>query len=434
MRDNQAKIVYVGKAKDLRKRVASYFRNRALAPKLVSLLSIVQQIDYIPTDSERESLLLEQKLIRRLQPLYNTMWRDDKSYPYLKLTWNEDYPRLILTRQKKTDGGKYFGPYPNVSIIRKLLRKLWRKKIFPLRPCKYAFNQKELSREGGLKVSQPALYKKVQSCIYLHTGECPAPCVGRISQNDYRKIADKAELFFRGKTQPLRTELDHEMKTAAKKLDYEKAAQIRDQLSALAHISEKVILKKINEEAIAEQMQTSRGITELQERLRLPAPPMRIEAFDISNIQGTDAVGSLVVFEKGVPKKSEYRKFKIKTVTGQDDFSMMAEVVDRRYRRVLEEGKKVPNLVLVDGGKGQLSAAVKALQTLSKENKSNALLQMPVAALAKEQEEIFLPQQAEPIRLPQDSPALHILQWIRDEAHRFAITFHRQRRRKEALR
>lgn len=433
MRDNQARIIYIGKAKDLKKRVSSYFQKKGVHPKLVSLLSFVQQIDYISTSSERASLILEQKLIHRFQPLYNTMWRDDKSYPYVKLTLNEDYPRLILTRQKVQDGARYFGPYPDVKVIKSLLRTLWRKKLFPLRPCNFPFLEKDITSTGGLHSNQPALYKKVKSCIYLHTGECPAPCVGRILKQDYDKIVHAALLFFQGKQGHLRLKLGKEMKIASDNLDFERAAQLRDQLFALSHISERVIVKEVDENTVVGQMQISRALTEIQGKLNLPRPPIRIEAFDISNIQGTEPVGSLAVFENGKPLKSAYRKFKIKTVKGQDDFAMMEEIVMRRYRRILQEDRKLPDLIVIDGGKGQLNAALNAFQSLEKSGMNLSHSILSVCALAKQNEEIFIPNQDEPIRLPKDSPALHILQSIRDEAHRFAVTFHRQKRRKSFL-
>lgn len=432
MRDHQSKIIYIGKANDLRKRVSSYFQKIARDAKIDTLVSFVREIDFIPAASERDSLLLEQKLIRKFQPLYNTMWRDDKSYPYIKLT-SEDYPRLILTRQKKNDGGRYFGPYPNVSMVKKLLRMLWRKKMLPLRLCRFPFEEKEIAAEGGLEKTQPAMYRKVKSCIYLHTGQCPAPCVGRISKEDYGEIARNAELFFEGDYGKLKQVLEKEMKSASENLNYEKAALLRDQVTALDHLAERIMIRKVDEQSIAAQIEKSRAIRDLQEKLHLPSPPMRIEAFDISNIQSTEPVGSMVVFESAGPLKSDYRKFKIKTVQGQDDFAMMGEVVYRRYRRILREGKKLPDLVVIDGGKGQLSAAMESLQKLKSESdasRSSLIGSMRVISLAKQNEEIFLPKTSEPIVLPKNSQALHILQAIRDEAHRFAVTFHRLRRTK----
>lgn len=429
MKDVKAKLLYIGKAKNLKKRVASYFQKREFSPKINALVSLIAHIDYIPTASEQESLLLEQKLIRQNQPLYNTLWRDDKSYPYLKLTLNEDYPRIFFTRSKKKDGAKYFGPYPQVNHIKKLLRSLWRKKMFPLRPCKFEFHQDEILKSGGLKNNNPNLYKKVQSCVYLHTGECPAPCVAKISKENYGKIAERIKLFFQGSLEFLKEKLLKEMKKSSQRLHFEEAADTRDQIQALMFLRQKVTIKKISPETLLKDIQLTRSLRELQNVLKLPEPPLRIEAFDISNIQGQEPVASLVVFENGKPFKSDYRKFKIKTVHGPNDFAMIREVVERRYQRVIKEGGNLPDLILIDGGKGQLSSALEAMNSIPEQR----LQKVPIIALAKKNEEIFLPNRSNSIQLPLDSTALHILQWIRDEAHRFAITFHRERYKKFSL-
>lgn len=434
MRDAAARIIYIGKAKDLRKRVASYFRDQVIAPKISALVSVVRHIDYIPTASERESLLLEQKLIKRVMPMYNTVWRDDKSYPYVKITFNEDYPRVIVTRKKTRDGGHYFGPYPHVGTIKRFLRSLWKTHLVPLRPCRYEFKREQVEAEGGIQQSNPAQYRKVKSCIYLHTGECPAPCMKNVSRVDYLGIAKKADFYFKGNHKAIEEDLQAAMKKASDLMDYERAAQIRDQLQALFHIGEKVTLKEVSPESVTEQTQLSRGISELQEKLGLPQPPLRIECFDISNIQSTEPVASMVVFERGEPLKSDYRKFKIRTVQGQNDFAMMKETVKRRYSRIYKEDKRWPNLILIDGGKGQLSSAMEALRELQEELKDAVFSRIPIASLAKENEEIHQPGKPRPVVLPKDSPGLHIVQHIRDEAHRFAITFHRLRRDKSAWR
>ncbi|MBI3013343.1 MAG: UvrB/UvrC motif-containing protein [Elusimicrobia bacterium] len=282
--------------------------------------------------------------------------------------------------------------------------------------------------ELGLEKSNPSLYKKVQSCIYLHTEECPAPCVQKISQKDYADIARKAADFFKGNIQSLKSEMEKEMKSAGEKLEFERAADLRDSLQSLQTVQEKVRIAEADETTVLAETELSRSLTELQEKLGLPYPPLRMEAFDISNIQGTEPVASMVVFELGKPLPSNYRKYKIKTVTGPNDFAMIAEVVRRRYRRLAEEGKKFPDLILIDGGKGQLSAALSALRNLKESGFQIPFPKFRVIALAKEFEEIYQENRKEPLRLPKDSPALRVLQWIRDEAHRFAVTFHRHRR------
>ncbi len=411
MRDAAARIVYVGKAVDLRKRVANYFRPD-LEPKIRALMAEVRHIDYIPAQSEREALVVEQRLIKRHQPLYNTMWKDGKSYPFVKLTAAEDFPRLRWTRQRRRDGALYFGPYPNVRAVRGLLDWLWKSRLFPLRPCDLEI------REG-----HPRTYDEVRSCLYLHTRQCPAPCLGRIGKVDYAPAVAQARLFFEGKNAPLRRAWQAAMRSASRRTDYEAAARWRDHLAALDHMNERVTFRALREEDVRGRLQTSQALQILQSALGLPRPPARIECFDISHVQGAATVASMVVFENGRPLKSHYRKFKINTVAGVDDFKSMAEVVGRRYRRVRDEGATWPDLILIDGGPGQLSAARRALAAATARP-------VPLASLAKREEEIFLPDRAEPVRLPKDSPALQILQHARDEAHRFAIGFHRARRGK----
>jgi len=417
MRDRSGNILYIGKARDLAKRVASYFMDRAdHSVKIGALVSSISHVDYLPTQSEREALLLEQRLIQQMQPYFNTMWKDDKSYPYIKLTWGEDFPRMFLTRKVVKDGSKYFGPYPNVRLVRKLLRYLWKQHLIPLRPCRYEFSEKN-----------PLSIEKAKHCLYYHTKECPAPCVQRVSKEEYRHMAADAELFLRGNFKPLMAAWKKEMVEASASQHYERAAQLRDNLAALEHMEERVTVRKIDLPDVENRVDRSRAITDLQRALGLKRPPIRIECFDISHFQGTETVASMVAFERGDPKKEDYRKFKIKTVTGIDDFASMGEVVGRRYRRLLKENRTLPDLILIDGGKGQLSSAVAALKLALGRTTPD------IASLAKEEEELFLPENPISIRLAKDSPAMHLVQRVRDEAHRFAITFHRQRRAKRFL-
>jgi excinuclease ABC subunit C len=411
MRDTAGGILYIGKALDLRKRVAHYFRPD-VEPKIRALMADVRHIDYIAAAGERDALVIEQRLIQRHQPLYNTMWKDGKSYPFVKLSLNEDFPRLRLTRVRLRDGARYFGPYPNVRAVRHLLEWVWRNRLFLLRPC-------------DLEIFEGRVfpYEKVKSCLYLHTGECPAPCLGRISKADYGKIAERARLFFEGKNTELLGAWRNEMKEAADRLEFERAGRLRDSLRALDHIREPVTFRRLKEEDVQGRLESSRALQALQTALSLPRPPGRIECFDISHIQGSETVASLVCFDRGRPNKDGYRKFKIKTVRGVDDFASMAEVVARRYRRVEKEGLPWPDLILIDGGPGQLSAAARALAEVTDRK-------IPLASLAKREEEIFQPGSPTPLRLPKDSPALQLLQRVRDEAHRFAVSFHRARRNK----
>lgn len=418
MRDAAAQILYVGKANNLLKRVSSYFQGKPLhGIKIYALVPLVRHIDYIPTASEREALIVERRLIQQLQPVYNTLWKDDKSFPYLKLTWKEDYPRLFLTRKHLKDGGVYFGPYPNVQRVKGLLRYIWRQRWFPLRPCRYEFSEEK-----------PLAPQKIKQCLYYHTKECPAPCAGRISKPEYRAIAQQVRDFFDGDYRKLIDGWQSEMKSAAKSHHFEQAAQLRDNLQALQHMEQRVTLREIEPQQADLRIERSRALSDLQNALALPKPPIRIECFDISHFQGAETVASMVVFEGGYPLKSDYRKFKIKTVPGIDDFASMREVVGRRYKRLLQEKRSLPDLILIDGGKGQLQAALDALKLLFPKGNHP-----PIASLAKQEEEIFIPSQSESIRLSHESPSLHVLQHIRDEAHRFAITFHRSRRSKKTF-
>ncbi|MCB4756677.1 MAG: excinuclease ABC subunit UvrC [Elusimicrobia bacterium] len=421
MRDNKGNILYIGKAKDLKKRVASYFLDTQQnkwerGGKLLALVPLIRHVDYVATASEREALVLEQKLIRRYLPMFNSMWRDDKSYPYLALTVKEDFPRLIFTRKKKNDGALYYGPYPSVKSVRDLMKWAWRKKIVPLRPCDI-----DMKREDRLPT-----YKEVRSCLHLHTRACPAPCVGRISLKDYKKMVDRVKWFLEGRHDKMIAQWEKVMKRLSRRQEFEEAAKVRDRIDALKHMQEPVTFREMTEPMLETRLQASRAVQDLMKALHLPHPPERIEAFDISHVQGLEKVASLVSFYRGRPDKSQYRKFIIRTVGGIDDVKSMEEVIRRRTQRLLKEGKPLPDLILVDGGRGQLSAALKALDLKD-------LKKIPVAALAKEEEEIFLPDHSHSIQLPPDSPALLLLRHVRDEAHRFAVTFHRKRRSKLAF-
>lgn len=410
MREAAGEILYIGKANDLAKRVAQYFNPSRTDLKNSALTPLIRKIDYIPCASEREALLLERRLIRRYRPFFNVSLKDDKSYPYVKITLGEDFPRLILTRRKVRDGGAYFGPFPKVTPVKRLLRYLWVHKYFPLRPCHWDF---------GLE--KPLEPRKINSCLYYHTGECPAPCAGLIQYGDYRAIAERAALFFKGRYGELKEQFEAEMKAASSKLEYERAALMRDNVAALSQMGERVRVQAVREEDVAGAVTLSRAVTDLQKALELPAPPHHVECFDVSHFQGRQTVASMVCFQGGEPFKDHYRKFRIKGVPGIDDFKSMHEAVFRRYRRLKEEGP-LPDLVLVDGGKGQLSAAAAALK--------EAEVKVPLASLAKRIEEVFVPGRRDSIILERSRPALRLLQHLRDEAHRFGINYHRLLRAK----
>lgn len=412
MKDAAGEIIYIGKAVDLAKRVAQYFNPNKADPKTQALAPLVRAIDYVLCASEREALLLERRLINENQPFFNTVWKDDKSYPYVKLSLGEDYPRLYTTRRKVRDGGLYFGPYPKLSPVKGLLRYLWRQKMFPLRPCRWDFSE-----------TKPLDPRKIKSCLYYHTKECPAPCAGRVTKEDYRAIAERAALFFKGRYKDLREELEREMREASAALEYEKAAHLRDNARALGLMGERVRVRKVEADDVGGHVAATQAVTALQKALDLPAPPVHVECFDISHFQGHQTVASMTCFLGGRPHRDHYRKFKIREVSGIDDFKSMREAVFRRYRRLRDEKASLPDLVLIDGGKGQLGAAQEALADLK--------LKIPLASLAKRIEEVFLPGRAESVVLPVGDPALSLLQRLRDEAHRFGVTYHRLLRGKE---
>ncbi|WP_010630389.1 excinuclease ABC subunit UvrC [Sporolactobacillus vineae] len=515
MKNSQGEIIYVGKAKNLFNRVHSYFSGSHDA-KTQRLVADIADFEYIVVSSEIESLLLEINLIKKFEPRYNIMLKDDKSYPYIKLT-KEKYPRLIITRKVNRKSGKYFGPYPNVTAANETKRLLDR--LYPLRKCR-------------------TLPHRV--CLYYHIGQCLAPCVNVIAPEVYQKMTDDISHFLNGGYQDVKRELKEKMLKASEQLHFEKAKEYRDQIRSIETIMEKqkiifndlddcdvfgyafdkgwmcvqvffmrqgklieravslfpfyqepeedfltfigqfyshrnhikpkeVLLPERADAGLAGQMlgvtvlQPQRGrkkdlvnmavkngqialkekfalierdekrtigaVEQLGVALDMPAP-RRIETFDNSNIQGADPVSAMVVFEDGRPKKSDYRKYRVKTVSGPDDFATMKEVIRRRYSRLLREGAVLPDLILIDGGKGQLSAAIDVL-----ENEFG--LYIPVCGLAKDDKHrtaqlvageppVFVP-------LARNSQAFYLLQRIQDEVHRFAITFHRQVHGKEML-
>jgi len=522
LKSGNGRILYIGKAKVLKNRLRSYFQGPPAHPRLQALIRKVADFETVVTDTEVEALILEANLIRLHRPRYNVNLKDDKRYPFLKVTVDEPCPRLLVVRRRKQDGSRYFGPYTNVKAMRATLRTL--RKIFPIRTCSF-----------HLPSPRPVLL-----CLDYHIKRCLGPCQNMVSQEDYRRMIDGVCLFLSGKKAHLNALLRRQMLQAADRENFELAAQLRNQLFALEAVMRKqkvvspdavdrdvlaytaqdnhacgVILqiregaiiarqhfhvtvpsfsspsdvlstlirrhygdatvipeelllsqgledmnlverwlrvkrgKKVTirvpqrgekaklvrmalenaqlllREAMAERQrkraQPPQSVAGLQKELGLKRPPRHIQAFDISNILGQDAVGSLVVFRNGRPAKKEYRRFKVKSVRGQDDFAMMAEVVGRRFRRLLEEKRKLPDLVVVDGGKGQLSAAGEALAQLG-------LSEQPIAGLAKRLDEVFLPDCPDAIMIPKGSPALKLLQRIRDEAHRFAVQYHRRLR------
>jgi excinuclease ABC subunit C len=529
-KNDKGKVIYVGKALNLKNRVRSYFHGSIDSPKTMALVSKIADLELIVTDNEIEALVLENNLIKEFKPRYNVNLKDDKSFPYIKVT-SEPFPRIFPTRRIIRDGSKYFGPYTEVRNMKSSLRMI--NQIFKIRSCKLNITNETVEQ------------KKFKVCLDFHIGKCDGPCEGLISQNEYGEMVSEVVKLLRGKTDDLIHDLTVKMENLVENLEFEKAAEIRDKISQLQTISakQKVVsddfedrdviavtyegkdsacsifnirngklvgkkqlhlgiegnedIREINTAALKfyynelvevpkeillesepDDQETlinwlnqlaghkvrftipQRGslkslvnmcmqnavyqlkeiqlqkmkheghipypVAALQRDLRLKELPKLIECFDISNLQGTDTVASMVVFEEGKPKKSLYRKFIINSVSGPDDFQSMREVISRRYSRLREENKPLPDLIMVDGGKGQLSSAIEVLDELgfSKYN---------IIGLAKRLEEVFFPGNSEPESIPKTSSGLKLLQHVRDEAHRFAITFHRSRRSKRTI-
>jgi excinuclease ABC subunit C len=519
MKNRKGRVLYVGKAKSLSARARSYVQKpEALDVKTRALMRAADTIDYIATASEVDALILECTLIKEHRPRYNIRLKDDKRYPYLKLTVNERFPRLLLVRRVHDDGAEYFGPYTDANAVRRTMRTI--REVFPLRDCG----------------NEPAGRTPGRECLNFQIGRCRAPCTGRISEDEYRGLVEEVRLFLRGRGDRLAEAIRDRMWRLAREKRYEEAASARDQLDAFERISERrrpvrphrededflglaregnlscgVVLRVrggtiagtesfILPAAAAESTEAvleaflelyyhaatdvpprvyvplaleawdvaatwlsgksgkrvrisvprkgeRRSILDLaaknavlhlatetrasgapvpalqslKELARLPRTPGRIEGYDISAIQGTEAVGSMVVFERGAARKSQYRHFKIRGVHGADDYAMMREVLSRRLAHLKEGKERRPDLIMVDGGRGQVAAARAAMDELGVGG-------VPVVGLAKRNEDVYLEGNAEPVRPPRRSPGLRLLQRVRDEAHRFAVTYHRKLR------
>ena len=528
--NDKGRVIYVGKANNLRNRVRSYFHENLSSPKTAIMVKKINDLELIITDNEIEALVLENNLIKKFKPRYNVNLKDDKSFPYIKVT-KEPYPRVYPTRRVIKDGSKYFGPYTDVKNMKTSLRMI--NEVFKIRSCKLDITQESIDKE------------KFKVCLDYHIKKCDGPCEGLISEINYNEMVNEVVKVLKGKTDELIKDLNLKMNLSVEQLEFEKAAEIRDKINQLAAISSrqkvvsddledrdvisiayegkdsacsifnirsgklvgkkqlrlaigegeeetdiysaaikfyygefvevpkeilldvqpsdsetflkwldskserkvkfifpqrgdlKSLVKMCKENAILQlkelQLQKMKAegsvnysISALKRDLRLKDLPKKIECFDISNLQGTDSVASMVVFENGKPKKSQYRKFIIKDVNGPDDFLSMQEVIRRRYSKLKEENISLPELIMVDGGKGQLSSAVEVLNEIGYSDYN-------IIGLAKRLEEVFLPGQSDPASIPKTSSGLKLLQQIRNEAHRFAVTFHRDRRSKRTI-
>ena len=409
MKDRLGTVIYIGKARDLRKRVSQYFhpsRRMGWDVKFRALVDSIHDFDVHTVKGEAEALLLESRLIKQYKPRYNVSFRDDKRYLMLKVNLNDPIPRFALTRLKIDDGARYFGPFPSGSALRRTLD-LARHK-FNLRGCK-PFTPGE---------------QDYKHCLYGHLEVCSAPCVEKVTREQYRMQVENACDFLEGHCNELLDELGAAMEKAAEARDYERAAKLRDQIDALRDTTRKTTRYHRLPNELPLAIDPDSDLAQLAEELNLPEPPARIEGFDISNISSTFMVASMVVFRNGRPANAEYRRYKMKAVKSQDDFACMAEAVGRRYFRLKKEKRPMPNLILIDGGKGQLNAAKTELINLG-------LDFIPVIGLAKEFEEIHRPDEPESLRLSIDCGALKLLQRVRDESHRFANTFNAELRLKK---
>lgn len=412
MKDGRGRVIYIGKALNLRNRASSYFTKLAAEDfRTASLVPEIKDIDFIQVDSEVDALLLEARLIKDTQPIFNTELKDDKTFPYLEIFVREEFPRVEFTRKPRPRGTKLYGPFTSAKKLRGAIAVL--QQVFRFRTCSLNIKQDD------------DRWRWFRPCLLASIHQCTAPCNLRISREDYRRDIRKLRLFLEGKKTRLFRELRAEMALSAKELKFEKAARIRDQIKALENLNLCGDLKQHAQPEVF-QVDPRRGLLGLKKVFGLPAVPRRIEGMDIAHLQGGETVASCVQFIDGLPFKHGYKRFKIRTVDGVDDFASMREVVSRHFRRLQQEGSSFPDILLIDGGKGQLGAAMAALQSIG-------VTPPFVCSLAKREEEIFLPGQSEPHLLSKHSYALRLLQYVRDESHRFAQSYHHLLRKKSTL-
>lgn len=404
-KDANGKIIYIGKAANLKNRVGSYFqqsRHRDFKTKI--LVGEIAMTDWVTVDSEVEALFLESEFIKRYKPKYNIDLRDDKHFLYIKIPMKDDWPVITFVRRPLDDKAEYFGPYTSSDAVRKALRHL--RKVFPY-------------------VTHPVDPMPKRACLQYHLGLCPGPEAGAVSSADYKRSLRRLMMYFKGEKTKLMAQLEKEMVRASKQKDYELAAKRRDQLRNLQSLGKQMIFG--DKETF--DLSMDQALVGLADRLNMKGLPRRIEAYDISHLQGTDNVASMVVFQDGVPHKEEYRRFKM-NLKGNDDFAHMREVIRRRFSGKNWEKWPKPDLLLIDGGKGQLSAALGVMNEFG--------IEIPTIGLAKKEEEIIrlVEGSYEIIRLPHTSHVLKLLQRVRDEAHRFAVTYHgilRSKRQTDSL-
>lgn len=412
MKDAAGRVIYVGKAKDLRNRAGSYFlRAAAEDPRTARLVQEIRDIDYLEADSEVDALLVEARLIKDIQPKYNQELKDGKTFPYLEIHTREEFPRVEITRKPKQRGTKLYGPFAHVGALRGAVQVL--QKVFKFRTCTLDIHQHDQR------------WQWFRPCLLASIDQCSAPCNLRISKEAYRKDIRRLQTFLEGKKVALLNEMHQEMETAAKQRRYEEAGRLRDEIRLLETLDQRGELDTHVQPEVF-QVDPKKGVAGLQKVLRLAEPPRTIEGVDIAHLGGRETVASLVQFIDGLPFKPGYKRFKIRTAEGADDTAGIHEVVARRFRRLHDEGQVFPHILLIDGGKGQLNAALAAFAALE-------ISPPTVISLAKRQEEVFVMGVHEPLRLSRHSYALRLLQYVRDEAHRFAQHYHHILRRRSTL-
>jgi excinuclease ABC subunit C len=412
MKDTAGRVIYVGKAKNLRARASTYFLKAAADDRRTAdLVREIADIDFLEAESEVDALLAEARLVKDIQPKFNIELKDDKTFPYLEITTREDFPRVEVTREPSERGTKLYGPFANAGSLRGAIQVL--QKIFKFRTCSL-----------DIEESDPK-WRWFRPCLLASIDQCTAPCNLRISKEEYRKDIERLKKFLEGGKKSLLAEMREEMSQAAAELKYEKAARLRDEVRMLESLGDRGDLETHVQPEVF-YIDPKKGLAGLQKVLKLKAQPRTIEGVDIAHLAGEETVASLVQFIDGLPFKPHYRRFKIRGVAGIDDFSSIHEVIARRFQRLHDESEVFPDILLIDGGKGQLSAGLAAFKALGIEPPT-------VIALAKRDEEVFVMGQSEPLRLSRHSYALRLLQYVRDEAHRFAQHYHHLLRRRTML-
>lgn len=412
MKDQAGRVIYVGKAKNLRSRAGSYFLKAAqLEQRTASWIGEICDIDFLECASEVDALLTESRLIKDVQPKHNKVQKDDKSFPYLMITTREDFPRVELTREPPSSGVKLYGPFASAGALRGAISAL--QKIFKFRTCSLDIH------------ADDERWKWFRPCLLASIRQCTAPCNLRISQEEYRQDIRRLQTFLEGGQKRLLKEMQKEMQDAAKERKYEKAARLRDEINMLERLDERGELETHVQPEVF-YIDPKKGLAGLQKVLKLEKQPRVIEGVDIAHLGGTETVASLVQFIDGLPFKPGYRRYKIQNVAGVDDFRSIHEVISRRFRRLSDNQESFPDILLIDGGKGQLNAALAAFR-------DQGITPPTLLSLAKRDEEIFLPGQPKPLKLSRHGFGLRLLQYVRDEAHRFAQHYHHILRHKSQL-